>query len=78
VPLDIVDVYSVVTKESEDFRYSGKVDNFQLIPKGKPFAFQNGKALTVSEDSFLLIPMKPEDTRLREEVCYLGRRVDAV
>jgi succinylglutamate desuccinylase len=76
--LEIVDVYSVVTKESEDFRYFGEVDNFQLIPKGKPFAFQNGHELTVSEDSFLLIPMKPEDTRLREEVCYLGRRVGAV
>jgi uncharacterized protein len=74
---EIVDMYSVVTKESEDFRYVGEVDNFQPIPKGKPFAFQNGQALTVSEDSFLLIPMKPEDTRLREEVCYLGRRVGA-
>jgi succinylglutamate desuccinylase len=74
---EIVDVYSVVTKESEDFRYFGEVDNFKLIPKGKPFAFQNGHELTVSEDSVLLIPMKPEDTRLREEVCYLGRRVDA-
>ncbi len=72
--LEIVDIYSVVTKESDDFRYSGNVDNFQFVPKGKPFAFQNGRALTVSEDSFLLIPMKPEETRLREEVCYLGRR----
>jgi hypothetical protein len=31
-----------------------------------------------SEDSYLLIPMKPLATRLREEVCYLGRRVDPV
>lgn len=76
-PLEIVDVYSVVTKEAEDFRYCGIVDNFQFIRKGKPFAFQNGRPLTVSEDSVLLIPMNPEDTRLREEVCYLGRRVDA-
>jgi hypothetical protein len=32
--------------------------------------------MTVREDTYLLIPMKPEDTRVREEVCYLGRRVD--
>ncbi len=76
-PLEIVEVYSVVTKEADDFRYCGIVDNFQFIRKGAPFAFQNGRALTVSEDSVLLIPMNPEDTRLREEVCYLGRRVDA-
>jgi hypothetical protein len=25
----------------------------------------------------LLIPMNPEDARLRAQVCYLGRRVDA-
>jgi len=29
----------------------------------------------VSEDTYLLIPMKPEETKLREEVCYLGRKV---
>jgi len=76
-PLEIVDVYSVVTKEADDFRYCGIVDNFQFIRKGKPFAFQNGRALTVSEDSVLLIPMNPGDIRLREEVCYLGRPVGA-
>jgi succinylglutamate desuccinylase len=76
-PLEIVDVYSAVTKEADDFRYCGIVDNFQFIREGKPFAFQNGRALTVSEDSVLLIPMNPGDTRLREEVCYLGRRVGA-
>ena len=32
--------------------------------------------MTVSEDSYLLIPMKPEDTRIHEEVCYLGRKVE--
>jgi succinylglutamate desuccinylase len=74
--LEIVDVYAVVTKESDDFRYAGKVDNFQFIEKGKSFGFQAGHPLTVSEDSYLLIPMKPEDTRIREEVCYLGRKVD--
>jgi hypothetical protein len=31
--------------------------------------------MTVSEDSYLLIPMKPSDTKLHEEVCYLGRKV---
>jgi succinylglutamate desuccinylase len=76
-PFEIVDVYEVVTKEADDFRYAGKVDNFQSIEKGKSFAFQNGRAITVSEDSYLLIPMKPEDTRIHEEVCYLGRKVDA-
>jgi hypothetical protein len=76
-PFEIVDVYEVVTKEADDFRYAGKVDNFQSIEKGEPFAFQNGRAITVSEDSYLLIPMKPEDTRIHEEVCYLGRKVDA-
>ena len=76
-PLEIVDVYAVVTKEADDFRYAGKVDNFQFIEKGKSFGFQSGRAITVSEDSYLLIPMKPEDTRIHEEVCYLGRKVDA-
>ena len=77
LPLEIVDVYAVVTKEADDFRYAGKVDNFQFIEKGKSFGFQSGRAITVSEDSYLLIPMKPEDTRIHEEVCYLGRKVDA-
>jgi succinylglutamate desuccinylase len=76
-PLEIVDVYAVVTKEADDFRYAGKVDNFQFIKKGKSFGFQSGRAITVSEDSYLLIPMKPQDTRIHEEVCYLGRKVDA-
>jgi hypothetical protein len=38
------------------------------------FAFQGGGPLRVREDSYLLIPMKPEDTKTREEVCYLGRK----
>jgi succinylglutamate desuccinylase len=76
-PLEIVDVYAVVTKEAHDFSYAGTVDNFQRFASGQPFAFQNGRAITVSEDSYLLIPMKPEDTRIHEEVCYLGRKVGA-
>jgi uncharacterized protein len=71
----IVDMYSVVTKDFADFRYEGEVTNFQLIEKGSVYAHQNGAPLSVSEDSYLLIPMKPEDTRIGEEVCYLGRKV---
>jgi len=76
-PLEIVDVYAVVLKEFDDFHYAGEVDNFQFIEKDHTFAIQNGRPLTVSEDSYLLIPMRPEATRLGEEVCYLGRRVGA-
>jgi predicted deacylase len=76
-PLEIVDVYAVVTKDFNDFRYVGTPGNFKLIKKGDAFAFQNDRPVTVSEDTYLLIPMKPEDTKVREEVCYLGRRVEA-
>jgi hypothetical protein len=38
------------------------------------FAFERGVPRRVPEDSYLLIPMRPEDTKLREEVCYLGRK----
>ena len=76
-PLEIVDVYSVILKEADDFHYSGVVDNFRPIAKGETFAIQGGRNLKVDEDSYLLIPMKPEETRIGEEVCYLGRRIDA-
>jgi hypothetical protein len=33
--------------------------------------------VAVREDSYLLIPMIPQDTKVREEVCYLGRKIDA-
>jgi len=75
--LEIVDVYAVVTKDFGDFRYAGQPENFKIIKKGEAFAFQNGRPLTVREDTYLLIPMKPEDTKIREEVCYLGRKVDS-
>jgi len=75
-PMEVVDVYRVVLKEAEDFRYAGIVDNFKFIGKGQPFAYQNGRPLMVDEDSFLLIPMKPEETKIREEVCYIGRKVE--
>ena len=74
---DIIDMYAVVTKESDDFRYAGNVANFQRFARGEVFAFQGGKALAVEEDSYLLIPMRPEETQLHEEVCYLGRREGA-
>jgi succinylglutamate desuccinylase len=71
---EIIDMYAVVTKEADDFRYAGEVRNFQRFARNAAFAFQNGKPMTVSEDSILLIPMKPEETKVHEEVCYLGRR----
>ena len=69
----IVDMYAVVTKEFPDFRYAGTATNFQPIRNGEIYAYQNGRPLTVAEDSYLLIPMKPEDTKIGEEVGYLGR-----
>jgi succinylglutamate desuccinylase len=71
------DVYKVVTKDFEDFRYAGEVNNFQLFRKGQAFAFQDGRPMTVAEDTHLLIPMTPADTKIGEEVCYLGRKLAA-
>ena len=70
---ELFDVYRVVTKEFADFTYAGGVKNFQFIKKGDAFAFQNGEPVKVLEDTYLLIPMKPEDTKIYEEICYLGR-----
>ena len=75
--VEVFDVYAVVTKGSDDFRYAGEVKNFQLLKKGETFAVQNGRPMSVLEDSYLLIPMKPADTRIGEEVCYLGRKLTA-
>jgi predicted deacylase len=75
-PLEIVDVYAVVTKDFDDFRYAGQPGNFKLIKQGEAFAFQNDRPMIVKEDTYILIPMKPEDTKVKEEVCYLGRRVE--
>jgi succinylglutamate desuccinylase len=72
----IIDMYAVVTKDANDFRYAGEVANFKRYARGESFAFQNGKPITVNEDTYLLIPMKPEDTKVHEEVCYLGRRLE--
>jgi succinylglutamate desuccinylase len=72
---ELFDVYKVVTKEFTDFRYVDGAKNFKFIKKGDAFAFQNGEPIKVLEDTYLLIPMKPEDTKIHEEVCYLGRMV---
>ena len=72
---DIVDMYEVVTKEFSDFEYTGQVTNFKFFGEGEPFAFQNGKPLIVREDTYLLIPMNPKETKIGEELCYLGRKV---
>jgi succinylglutamate desuccinylase len=74
---EVVEMYSVVTKDFDDFAYAGEARNFKFVGKGEAFAYQNGKDVTVTQDSYLLIPMKPADTKLGEEVCYLGRRVEA-
>jgi len=75
VPVERYDVYKVVTKDFEDFRYAGEVQNFQLFKKGEAFAFQNGRPMILAEDTHLLIPMTPADTKIGEEVCYLGRKL---
>jgi succinylglutamate desuccinylase len=75
VPAERYDVYEIVTKDFEDFKYAGEVKNFQLFRKGEAFAFQNGRPVVVAEDTHLLIPMTPADTKIGEEVCYLGRRL---
>jgi succinylglutamate desuccinylase len=72
---ELFEMYAVVKKEYSDFRYSGEVKNFQLFRKGDAFAIQNGQFVAVQEDSYLLIPMKPEETKIDEEVCYLGRKL---
>ena len=75
---ELIEMYAVVVKESEDFRYAGVAANFKPLARGEAFAFQGGAPLVAGEDSVLLIPMQPEETKLGEEVCYLGRRLDRV
>jgi succinylglutamate desuccinylase len=72
---ELYEMYAVVKKEHADFRYTAAVQNFEHIAKGEAFAFANGAPITVSEDSYLLIPMEPEKTRIGEEVGYLGRKL---
>jgi len=71
---DIFEMYDVVLKGADDFRYPGQVRNFQFVKANDVFAFEGGNPRRVPEDSYLLIPMKPEDTKVHEEVCYLGRK----
>jgi succinylglutamate desuccinylase len=72
---EIFEMYSVVTKQADDFQYVPDVKNFQFFRRGESFATENGAPLTVNQDTYLLIPMEPEKTKLREEICYLGRKI---
>lgn len=72
---EVYEMYAVVLKEHDDFRYAGKTQNFMPIKAGDAFAFQDNAPMKVAEDSYLLIPMDPTATKVREEVCYLGRRL---
>jgi predicted deacylase len=74
---EIFEMYSVVIKDFEDFRYLGDPASFRFLRQDEAFAYQGGQPVTVIEDSYLLIPMKPDATKLHEEVCYLGRKVPA-
>ena len=76
VKAEVVEMYSVVVKGIRRLPLCGRGKQFQAVQKGQAFAYQNGQPMTVSEDSYLLIPMKPSDTKLHEEVCYLGRKVE--
>ena len=73
--VEIFEMYKVVTKEADDFRYTPEVRNFQFLKDGDVFAYENGAPLTVAEDTYLLIPMTAEKTKIHEEVGYLGRKV---
>lgn len=73
---EIYQMYAVVTKEHDDFRYASEPHNFMFIAKGEALAIENNQPVKVTEDSYLLIPMNPEATKLHEEVCYLGRKLD--
>ena len=72
---DVYDMYGVQHKRADDFSYVGTPQNFTFFPKGSAFAYEMGKPLVVHEDSYLLIPLKPEETKIGEEICYLGRRI---
>jgi succinylglutamate desuccinylase len=73
--VELFDVYKVVLKEFDDFQYSGEARNFKFLKRGEPFAIQSSGPMLVTEDSYLLIPMRPSDTKVGEEVCYLGRKI---
>lgn len=73
--VEIFDMYKVQTKNFEDFAYDGDMKNFTYIPAGESYAHENGSPLVVAEDSYVLVPMKPEEIRIGEEICYLGRKI---
>ena len=72
---EVYEMHSVITKDHDDFRYAGEPHNFMFVKNGEAFAYQDNQPIVVGEDSYLLIPMDPAATKLREEVCYLGRKV---
>lgn len=69
----VFQMYEVVNKNASNFEYAFPVRNFMFIPRGGVFAREGGKEISVSEDSYILIPMEPRKTKVGEEVCYLGR-----
>lgn len=73
-PAEIFDMYHLQSKNYEDFRYVNEPTNFAFIPQGSAYAFENNQPIIAPEDSYLMIPMKPEDIEIGEEVCYLGRK----
>jgi predicted deacylase len=73
--VEIFEMYRVVVKEADDFRYTPEVRNFQFLRQGDTFAYENGVPQTVAEDTYLLIPMMAENTKIHEEVGYLGRKI---
>ena len=74
-PVEAFDLYKVVLKKNDDFRYLVSPENFLTLPKGAAYASQGGKELTVTEDSYLIIPAPPERRNVGQEICYLGRKV---
>ena len=52
-PVGRYDIFAVVTKDFEDFRYAGEVKNFGHVKKNEVFAFQNGRPMIAAEDMYL-------------------------
>ncbi|MBU0750477.1 succinylglutamate desuccinylase/aspartoacylase family protein, partial [Patescibacteria group bacterium] len=71
---EVFEMYHVVIKESEDFRYLVEPKNFLFIPNNTAYAYQGGTELRVTEDSYFIIPVMPENKKLGTEICYLGRK----
>lgn len=71
---ELYEMYAVLHRESEDYRYAFVPENFKFIAKGEPYAVSNGTELRAEEDSYLLCPMIIEESKVGEEIGYLGRR----